>query len=546
MFRRLFSTRPPVRPGSYPRTSSAQVSAALMPITAVLAVVVAYKVGQKRHSMATKSTTALSDLEPPSYASDAEITRAIGEIRALGVFVTDAEVDIQFHRQNEFTPHLPKEHETPKWVVYPTSTSEVSEVLKILNKRQVPVVPFAGGSSLEGHFFNTRSGVTLDTSRMNKILAVHHDDLDCVVQPGVNWMTLNTELDPYSLQFGCDCGPQGQLGGMIATNASGINAVAYGSMINNVIGLTVVLADGTVVKTKQRPRKSSAGYNLTNLIVGSEGTLGIVTEATVKLHVKPQVETTLVGQFPSVRDTTDLVSHMFRLGIKPNNIELFDADMMKCLNYAGYLPQSGKPWKEVPTLFVRVGGISASVVKEYVSQIKKLSAEHHCTDFRAAKTVEEGDMLFGYRKNAFFAMLDYGRNEIDPNVRVWVTDIAVPISRLPDTLDKASEIIKSSGFESIVLAHAGDGNFHADLFYKVEDEAKCKAVADKLVALGLENEGTCTGEHGVGNAKRAYLETELGTPAIDMMRRIKMSLDPNRILNPDKVFKIDPNDDSAY
>lgn len=517
-----------------------------MPVTVALGVVVAYRVGKLTSPYASSLTTPLNQLEPPQYGLDRDVKQAIAEITKLGVEVSSSEVDLAFHTLNEFTPHLPLPDEKPQYIIYPKLTEDVSNVMKVLHQYLIPVVPFSGGSSLEGHFFNTRQGVCLDTLKMNRILQINHDDLDCVVQPGVNWLDLNQAIDPYLLQFGCDCGPQGQMGGMIATNALGINAVAYGLMLQNVIGVTMVLADGTIVKTKQRPRKLSAGYNLTSLVVGSEGTLAIVTEATVKLHVKPQAETTVVGQFASIRDTTDVVSHLFRLGIHPHNIELFDADMMKCLNYAGYLPPHGKPWAEAPTLFIKVGGISSLVVKEYVKQIKQVTQQHHCHLFTEAKDRAEGDMLFGYRKNAFFAMLDYGRNEIDPDVRVWVTDIAVPVSRLPDTLDQCYRLIKLSGFESIVLAHAGDGNFHADLFYKPEDELKCKQVVDQMVQIGLDNEGTCTGEHGIGNLKRQYLVLELGEPAIDTMRRIKVALDPKRILNPDKVFKTDPNDNTEY
>lgn len=540
MFRRFLSTRPP------PRPTPPSLLRLLMPVTVVLGVVVAYRVGRMTSPWLTLLTTPVTDLDPPRYALANNVKQAIKEIESLGVEVSSSAADIAHHTLNEFTPHLPLPEEKPQYIIYPTLTELVAAVMKVLHRYLVAVVPFSGGLLLEGHFYNTRQGVCVDTLKMNRILQVNHDDLDCVVEAGVNWVDLNDAVAPYALEFGCDCGPQGLMGGMVATNALGINAVAHGLMLHNVIGVTAVLADGTVIHTKQRPRKLSAGYNLTALMVGSEGTLGIVTEATVKLHVKPQCELTVVGQFASVRDTTDVVSHLFRLGIHPHHLELCDADMMKCFNYAGYTPSDGTQWAEVPTLFIKVGGILKLVVKEYVSQIKHVASQHHCHRFTEAQNQTDADLLWGYRKHAFFAMLDYARHEIDPDVRVWVTDIAVPVLRLSDTLAQCRALIEASGFESVVLAHAGDGNIHADLFYTEKDEHRCKQVVDSMVAVGLANEGTCLGEHGVGNLKRRYLIDEVGAPAVDTMRRIKLALDPKRILNPDKVFTVDPDDERDY
>lgn len=494
-------------------------------------------------NVAFSSTTKLLDLQTPKYCSNLELDIAIQELRLAGVEVKNTAVEIQHHTKNEFTPHLPLEHEKPKHIIYPNSTEQVSQIMKVLHKYSVPVVPFSGGTSLEGHFFSTREGVVVDTSKMNQILQVNYDDLDAVVQAGVNWQDLNKHLQPAGVMLGTDCGPNGLISGMINTNASGINASRYGAMIANVISITVVLADGTVVKTKKRPRKSSAGYNLTGLFIGSEGTLGIVTEATVKLHVIPKFETVVVAQFPDILASTKTVSDLFRAGIQPNAIELLDADMMKCLNYSGYCTRE---WLECPTIFFKIGGINKLVAEEYVKELRRVSYENNCKEFIFAENEEEQNELFDARKNAFYAMIQYGRNEIHEDVRIWVTDIAVPLSKLSPVLTEIHELIKNSGFESIILAHAADGNFHADLFYKEEDKAKCEAVINKMVKLGLENEGTCTGEHGVGNAKRNFLLMELGDDAIDLMRRLKLALDPKRILNPDKIFKIDPEDKGQY
>lgn len=493
----------------------------------------------------SNSTTKLEDLESPKYASDEQLELAISKIIEIvgSTNVKNSKIEIDHHTKNEFSPHEPKINEKPKYIIYPSSTLEVSKIMKILNEYRVPVVPFSGGTALEGHFYSTRMGVVLNTSKMNRIIKINQDDLDVQVEAGVNWQDLNQVLAKDGLMFGNDCGPNGLISGMINTNASGINASRYGSMIHNVISITVVLADGTIVKTKQRPRKSSAGYNLTGLFIGSEGTLGIVTEAVVRLYVKPKYETVVVGQFPTILDSTNMVGDIFKSGIQPNAIELLDQDMMHCINYSGY---TTREWEECPSLFIKIGGMNKVIVDEYIKQLQKIASDNNVVKFIFAKNQEEGEELFSARKNAFYAMLQYARNEIDPDIKTWVTDIAVPISKLSPVLNQVSKIIKSSGFESIILAHAGDGNFHADLFYKLEDEEKCEKIVDELIKIGLQNEGTCTGEHGIGNAKRNFLKMELGEDAINLMRKLKMSLDPNRILNPDKIFKIDPEDDGKY
>lgn len=491
------------------------------------------------------STTKLAEIAPPQYCSEAELALAIAEVRQLigDDKVTNLEAAINGHFDNGFTTHAPKPHQRAKWIVYGTSTEEISQIMKILHKYSVPVVPYGGGSSLEGHFFPTRPGVVLDTSRMNRVLRVNRNDLDVELEAGVNWVQLNESLTDEKLMFGCDCGTSGLIGGMVSTNASGINASRYGAMVQNVISLTVVLADGTIIKTRQRPKKTSAGYNLTGLFVGSEGTLGIVTEATVRLHVKPQLERVVVGQFPTLVDTTNTVAELFRRGIKPEAIELLDKDMMHCINYSEYW---SKTWLEVPTLFFKFGGLNETVVDETLKVVREVAMANNCAEFIAAKDKEEGDELFSARKDAFYAILNYGKNEIDENVRLWVTDIAVPLSKLLLVLEQIRVLIKKSGLQSVVLGHVGDGNFHADVFYTDETKDKVAALVNEMMLIGLQNEGTSSGEHGIGNGKRKYLELELGVDAVDTMRKVKMALDPKRILNPDKVFKIDPTDDGEY
>ena len=520
--------------------------------TVVCVGIASYLYGQKRvHDnppndlFPLSSSTKLSDLKPPEYCSESELQQAITEIVAVigQKNVTNSEAEINGHFDNGFTTHPPKAHQRARWIIYGTSTQEVSEIMKILHKYSVPVVPYSGGSSLEGHFFSTRPGVILDTSKMNKILRINRNDLDVELEAGVNWVKLNDELTDELLLFGCDCGSSGLIGGMVNTNASGVNASRYGAMIQNVISLTVVLADGTIIKTRQRPKKTSAGYNLTGMFIGSEGTLGVVTEATVRLHVKPQHETVVVGQFPTIYDTTQTVAELFRRGIRPEAIELLDKDMMHCINYSGYWT---KEWLEVPTIFFKIGGLNETVVEETLKVVKEVSLANNCKDFITAENKEEGEELFSARKDAFYAILNYGKNEIDEDVRLWVTDIAVPLSKLSPVLEQIRVLIANSGFQSVILGHVGDGNFHADIFYTAETKKKCEKLVNDMMLIGLANEGTSSGEHGIGNGKRKYLELELGVDAVDTMRKVKMALDPKRIMNPDKVFKIDPSDSGEY
>lgn len=498
-----------------------------------------------QHQPHLQSLTGLKDLQSPQYCTESELAQAVNSIKdAIGATkVTDSESDLAAHTDNGYSPHPPEPGQAPHYIIYPRTTEEVSQVMKIAHAFSVPVVPFCGGSSLEGNFFSTRPGIVVDTSKMDQILLVNRDDLDVRVQAGVGWVQLNEHLAEENMMFGCDCSPAGKIGGMVSTNASGVNASRYGSMNRNIISLVVVLADGSIVKTKQRPRKSSAGYNLTQLFTGSEGTLGIVTEAVVQVHVKPAFERVAVGQFSSVLDATRTVSELFRRGVKPEAIEFLNEDMMHCTNYSGFL---SKRWLEVPTLFFRVGGLSKSMVQEQLNIVHEVSQANQCRDFVMARDAAEGDELFSARKNALYAILEYGRNEIDENVRLWVSDIAVPLSRFPHVVDEITDLFKKSGFHSVILGHAGDGNLHADILYTQDQLHECQKVIDEVTQIGLRNEGTASGEHGIGTGKRRFLDVELGTNSVDLMRTIKMALDPKRILNPDKVFKIDPNDPGVF
>ncbi|KAK7208164.1 hypothetical protein BZA70DRAFT_273067 [Myxozyma melibiosi] len=491
----------------------------------------------------TSSAIPTSLLSRPRYASAKETAQAIAEISAVigEANVTSSPGEIESHSTNPAcTHHPPGEDQHPAAIVLPGSTEDVSAILKICNRYSVPVVPYSAGTSLEGHIYSVRpGGICIDFRRMNAILAVHEDDLDVVVQAGVPYAEINSALAPLGLVLGSDCAPSAQIGGMVATNASGINAVSYGAMKENTIALTAVLADGTVIKTRQRPRKSSAGYNLTGLLVGSEGTLAVVTEATLKIHVKPKVEKVIVAQFKTTRDTTDAVADIFRAGIKPGALELLDDRMMKALNLAH---MTTREWLETPSLFIRVGGVNEKVLGEYTKAIKTACDAHACAAFVPARNQAEGEELFLARKNAHYACLDYGYETFGPECRMWGTDVAVPLSRLSYVLEETRKDFDAHGIVSCVLGHVGDGNFHTNIYFLSDQEARVREITDRMVKRGLENEGTCTGEHGVGNGKRGYLELELGPSTVDAMRKLKMAWDPKRILNPDKVFKIDPED----
>lgn len=507
-----------------------------------------YVLGDSRKQIfPLKSTTPLQSLEPPKYGSEEDLQHCIREITAVigNDNVKNSDVEIKHHTDNGFNPTKPLPHQKPKWVVYASSTEEVSAIIKIVNKYNIPVVPFSGGTSLEGHTYSTRPGIILNTSKMNKILTVHDKDLDAVLQGGVGWQQLNEYLSSVpeykNLMLGCDCGPAAHVCGMVNTNASGIGATRYGSMGSNIISITVVLADGTVIKTKKRPRKSSAGYNLTGLFVGSEGTLGIVTEVTVKLQIKPPYETVAVVQFPTLKDSTNTVAALFQKGIQLNAVELLDSSMMKCINYSNLVR---KKYDNVPTLFFKIAGLNKTVVNEYVKEVKKVSYDNHCTKFEFAKDEKEAEDLFSTRKNALYLMLDYAYNEIHEDAKMWITDCAVPLSNLAATLEELDAITATYPLSHMTLGHVGDGNIHYDIFYKPDQYEICKQLVSKINEVTLKYEGTCSGEHGIGSGKRAFLQQELGVDAIDLMRKLKLALDPKRLLNPDKVFKIDPLDPS--
>lgn len=486
------------------------------------------------------SVTTLDTLAPIEYASPEDFQKAVDEITTIlgSNNVSYAESEIDNHSDSYYQTHHPKPGQKPKLIVYPANTEEVSAVMKVAHKYKVPIVPFTGGTSLEGQFFATRAGITLDLGRLDQIVQFNAKDLDITVQPAVGWQDLNEYLSPHGLMFGPDPGPGACIGGMVGTSCSGTNAARYGTMKENVLALTVVLADGTIIKTKKRPRKSAAGYNLTGLFVGSEGTLGIVTEATLKLHVKPEDETVAVISFDEIQHATDAVSDIVSKGIQVNAVELLDTNMMKCINY---VESTSKKWLEKPTLLIKIGG-SKSIIKELVSSIENISERNKSVQFQFATTEDEKTELWSARRMGLWSTIDWGKKTIADDVKIYITDVAVPISRLSGVISETTKELETAGYQFTILGHVGDGNFHALILHKDEQEPEVKALVEKMVQLALENDGTCTGEHGVGVGKREYLIAELGEPAVDLMRQLKISLDPHRLLNADKIFKIDPTD----
>ncbi|GMM33209.1 hypothetical protein DASC09_005340 [Saccharomycopsis crataegensis] len=492
-----------------------------------------------------KSTTSLADLKPLKYAEGESLKRGFQEIEALMKDdFTRSPSELEYHSDSYFNVHKANPDEKPKLIVYPHSTEQVSEIMKICNKYKIPIVPFSGGTSLEGQYISTIPGIVIDFSKMNQILQLNASDLDVSVQAGVGWQELDEFLKPHNLLFGPDPGPGGMIGGMIGTSCSGTQAFRYGTMKEAVLNLTVVLADGTILKTKQRSKKSAAGYNLTGLFIGSEGTLGVVTEATLKLHARPNVESVIVVNFETVKEATKTVEQLLINGSSLNAIELLDSNMMKCINAAG---QTTRQWLNKPTILFKVGGSNQAIVNENIKLVKNVTKENNAISFQFATTEEEKFELWQARKLALFSTMDYGKQVLGQDAKLWITDVAVPISKLSELIaDTRRDLNQYEGKDGCVfstcLGHVGDGNFHSCIMYKPEAHGIVQALTSRMVNKALEYEGTCTGEHGVGLGKRHYLVKEVGENSIDLMRQLKLSLDPYGLLNSGKVFKMDIND----
>ena len=400
-------------------------------------------------------------------------------------------------------------------VVYPDTTEEVSKIVKICHRRGLPITPYSGGTSIEGQYIPTYGGICIDFTRMDRILEINPSDLDCTVQPGLGWADLNNVLESDGLFFPPDPGPGAMIGGMVGTGCSGTNAAAYGTMKDWVLALTVVLADGTIIKTRQRPRKSSAGYDLTRTFIGSEGTLGMVTEAVLKLALKPQCEVVAVCTFPSVHKAALAVQSIVSRGLPIAAVEILDEVQMRSINEA---KSTSRTWKEEPSLFFKFGGSSDVTVSDTSSRVKAITQEHGSTSFIFASSHAEREELWSARKAALWSMLALRKSSTD---KVWITDVAVPLSRLADIIEKTKADILQSGLLGSIVGHVGDGNFHALILHSDEQRHIAEGLVHRMVDSAIEMEGTVTGEHGVGLVKRDYLESELGKTTVDTMRMVR-------------------------
>ena len=418
----------------------------------------------------------------------------------------------------------------PAAVVFAESTQDVADAVKLASQFSVPVIPFGVGTSLEGHLLAVQGGISIDVSRMNKVLAIHAEDLTVTVQPGVTRKQLNEAVKSTGLFFPIDPGADATLGGMSATRASGTNAVRYGTMRENVLALQVVTADGSVIRTGTRAKKSSAGYDLTRLMVGSEGTLGVITEVTVKLYPLPEAISAAVCSFPSIEAAVRTTIEIVQLGVPIARVELVDANTVRMVN-----AHSKLGLREEPMLLMEFHG-SPTGVKEQAELVQELASGHGGNAFEWASTPEERTRLWTARHNAYFAAI-----QSRPGCRAISTDTCVPISRLADCLLESVLEADASGIPYFLVGHVGDGNFHFGYLIDPDNAAERETAEDlnhKLVARALRLEGTCTGEHGIGLGKMDFLLTETGSGAVAMMRTLKRALDPKNIMNPGKIFSL--------
>ncbi len=418
----------------------------------------------------------------------------------------------------------------PSAVVFAESTADVADAVKLASQYEVPVIPFGVGSSLEGHLLAVQGGISIDVSRMNRVLSINAEDLTVTVQPGVTRKQLNEEVKSTGLFFPIDPGADASIGGMSATRASGTNAVRYGTMRENVLGLEVVTASGEVIRTGTRAKKSSAGYDLTRLMVGSEGTLGVITEITVRLYPLPEAISAAICSFPSIEAAVRTTIQVIQMGIPIARVELIDVNTVRMVNAYAKLDL-----REEPMLLMEFHG-SPTGVKEQAEVVQEIASDHGGNAFEWASTPEERTRLWTARHNSYFAAV-----QSRPGCRVISTDTCVPISRLADCLLDSVAETDASGIPYFLVGHVGDGNFHFGYLIDPnipEERETAEKLNNQLVARALALEGTCTGEHGVGLHKMGFLVTEAGAGAVDMMRTIKRALDPKNIMNPGKIFSL--------
>jgi len=460
----------------------------------------------------------------PSRPRSAAIEKAVAELTTgFGNRVVTS-LAVREQHANTTTWIAP---EPPDAVVFPQSTEDVQRIVGICARLRVPIVPFGTGTSFEGSVNAPFGGVSIDLKDMNRVLAVHTEDFDCVVEPGVTRKRLNDHLRDQGLFFPVDPGADASLGGMASTRASGTTAVRYGTMKDNVLAMKVVLPNGELMSTSRRARKSSAGYDLTRLVVGAEGTLGVITEMTLKLHGIPEAVSAGVCPFPSIQACCDAAITAIQAGIPMARVELLDEMQVRVCNAYSKLAMP-----EQPMLFLEFHGTQSGVA-EQAERFGDIAREFGGGPFEWSKEAEDRTRLWQARHDVFWALRSYRAG-----AKVLVTDVCVPISRLAECVSETKRDIEASGIVAPLVGHVGDGNFHTAVLVMMEDGqevARAKAFSDRLAERALAMEGTCTGEHGIGQGKKHFLVPEHGSAAVNAMRAIKRALDPDGIMNPGKI-----------
>jgi D-lactate dehydrogenase (cytochrome) len=457
-------------------------------------------------------------------ANQSAIEQALAELRALlGDRVTAAEASRQHHSHGE-SSHPPA---LPDLVCFPQSTAEVSEIIRASARHGLAVVPFGAGTSLEGHVHALRGGISVDMRQMNRVLRVSVEDLDATAEAGISRLQLMKALENTGLTFAVDPGADATIGGMASTRASGTMAVRYGTMRENVLGLTVVLADGRVIHTGTRARKSSAGYDLTRLFVGAEGTLGVITEVTLRLHALPEAVGVAVCAFETVEGAVRTVIEAIQLGLGVARIEFMDAMQVDAVNRYSKLDLA-----VMPTLLFEFHGMSQAGVEETARMAEQLAAEHGGLGFEWETSPAGRERLWKARHDVYYAS-----RALRPGSNALTTDVCVPISRMAECIVATRADLDGLSFPATIVGHVGDGNFHVLCMLAPEQEAEAEAFAARLVERAQAMDGTCTGEHGVGYGKKKYLNAEHGE-ALEVMRDLKRALDPENRMNPGKIVDL--------
>jgi D-lactate dehydrogenase (cytochrome) len=467
------------------------------------------------------------DTNPVSAERVRRLEAAVADLKALlGTCATTAEAQREHHSHGE-SYHAPA---LPDVVCFPRSTLEVSEIMKISARHQIPVIPFGAGTSVEGQVHALRGGITIDLREMNKTLRISAEDCDATVEAGATRMQFVKALNNTGLTFFIDPGADATIGGMTSTRASGTTAVRYGTMRENVLGLTVVLADGRVIKTGSRARKSAAGYDLTRLFVGSEGTLGVITEVTLRLHPLPEKVSVAFCSFGTVQGAVETVIEAIQFGIGLARIEFLDDKQVEAINLYSKIDLP-----VLPTLFFEFHGMNDRDVGDQTEMLQTLAAEHGGQGFQWKTNPEEMDQLWNARHNAYFAA-----HALVPGAKILVTDICVPISRLAECITETKNDLSKVSFPATIVGHVGDGNFHVLCVLDPNNPAQFQEAdrfAEQTVKRALAMGGTCTGEHGIGYGKMKYLNDEHGE-ALEVMRTIKTALDPENRMNPGKIVDL--------